>query len=320
MRVLITHTIPKIAAERLSERDVEVVVLTGNTKKRHILRALRKTPFDGMISLLTDTIDSEVFEVAGERLQIIANYAVGYNNIDLQEAKRRGVILTNTPDILTDTVAEHTVALILAVATRVREADRFVRCGKFTGWEPELFLGMDLKGKMLGVLGAGRIGSRVAELCHAFGMHIGYYDTTTNEALEKQTGAKRYTVPERLLEESDVVTVHMPLNDLTYHFLDARRLSLMKRTAILVNTSRGAVINEKDLITSLKKKAIFGAGLDVFENEPEVPRALRHLESVVLTPHTASASIETRDAMAILAVDNVLAVLHGGAPLTPVVK
>ena len=318
MRVLITHEIPTIAEALLSEQDIEVVVLSGVVKKRHILKALRAAPCDAILSLLTDTIDAEVFDAAGTSLRIVANYAVGYNNIDLQEAQRRGIIVTNTPGILTETVAEHTMALILAVATRVREADAFVRCGKFTGWEPQLLLGLDLKGKTLGILGAGRIGSRVAQICHSFGMHVHYYDTHRNETLEEQTGAKHISVAETLLSAADVVSVHLPLTDMTHHFLNAERLAHLKQTAILVNTSRGSVIDESALIEALKKRALFGAALDVFEYEPEVPKALRRLDNVLLTPHTASASVETRDAMARLAAENILSVLHGGDPQTPV--
>lgn len=318
MRVLVTHHIPDAGLSHLREHDLEVVVLEGGARKKDIIRALERESYDGMVTLLTDMIDEEVFASVGSCMRVIANYAVGYNNIAVAEAKKMGIVVTNTPGVLTDTVAEHAFGLILSIATRVVEADSFVRAGKFTGWEPELFLGVDLKGKTLGILGAGRIGARVAELGHGFGMACAYYDVTRNADLEKSTGAVLYGSPEELLRAADAVSVHVPLNDATYHLLDARRIGMMKPTAILVNTSRGPVIDEQALIIALSEGRLFGAGLDVFEREPEVPRALRKLPNVVLTPHTASASIFTRDRMAVMAAENVIAVLHGGSAPHPV--
>ena len=281
-------------------------------QKKDIITALKKDAYDGMVTLLTDTIDKEVIDAGGSNLKIIANYAVGFNNIDVQAAEKKGVVVTNTPGILTETVAEHTFALILAVATRLVEADAFVRAKKFTGWKPELLLGVDLQNKTLGIIGAGRIGARVAEIAIAFNMTIMYHDVQENPILEERTGAMRSESPESLLRTADVISMHLPLNEQTHHFIDAQKLSIMKPNAILVNTSRGAVIDEKALITALKERRIFGAGLDVFEREPEVPSALRKLPNVVLTPHTASASTETRESMAKITAENVIAVLHGG--------
>ena len=193
----------------------------------------------------------------------------------MRRAKERGITVTNTPGVLTDTVAEHAVALICAVATRIVEADSFMRAGKFTGWEPEMFLGIDLRGKTLGILGAGRIGTRVAEIATGFGMKIIYHDVRNNETLERSTHADYCGAPEDLLRRADVVSVHLPLNDATHHFLNGTRLAYMKQTAILVNTSRGAVIDEDALTALLREGKIFGAGLDVFEHEPETSRALR---------------------------------------------
>ena len=313
MKVLVTQHIPDEGLALLHERDIKTHVLKKKTlKKSALIAALKKEAYDGMIALLTDTIDEEVLDAVGSQMKVIANYAVGFNNIDVQKAKERGITITNTPGVLTETVAEHTFALIFAVATRVAEADAFVRAKKFTGWKPELLLGIDLSGKTLGIIGAGRIGSRVAEIGKAVGMNIIYHDVQKNTILEEKTDAKQCGSPEEVLRKSAVVSVHLPLNDMTHHYINANTLSMMQSDAILVNTSRGAVIDEEALIATLQKQKIFGAGLDVFENEPKVPAALRKLPNVVLTPHIASASIATRAKMAKMAAENVVAVLHGG--------
>lgn len=297
----------------LREQSIELCVLDKKkVKKGDIISALKKDAYDGMVTLLTDMVDEEVLSVVGSNMKVIANYAVGFNNIDVSKAKEKGIVVTNTPGVLTETVAEHAFALILAAATRVVEADAFVRAKKFTGWEPELLLGVDLLGKTLGIVGAGRIGMRVAEMGRAFNMRIIYYDVQVNQILEERTEAVRSEDPENLMKNADVISVHLPLNEHTHHFIDAQKLSIMKPNALLVNTSRGAVIDERALIDTLKDKKIFGAALDVFENEPEVPRILRMMPNVVLTPHTASASVETRGKMAKIVAENVIAVLHGG--------
>ena len=276
MKVLITRHIPEEGVSLLSGHDIETRILEKRkTRKSDIINALKKEAYDGMITLLTDTIDEEVLNAVGTQMKVIANYAVGFNNIAVQKAKERGIVVTNTPGVLTETVAEHAFALIFAVATRVVEADAFVRAKKFTGWEPELLLGVDLLGKTLGIIGAGRIGTRVAEIGKAFGMNIVYYDIQENKILEEKTGAEQCGSPEEVLRRSAVVSVHLPLNDTTHHCIDAQKLAMMQRDAILINTSRGAVIDEEALITALRKRKIFGAGLDVFENEPKVPAALR---------------------------------------------
>ena len=313
MKILVTHHIPDEGLSLLQGQSIETRVLEKKkVQKGDIITALKKEAYDGMITLLTDTIDEEVLNAVGSQMKVIANYAVGFNNIDIQKTKERGIVVTNTPGILTETVAEHTFALILAVATRVVEADVFVRAKKFTGWEPELLLGVDLLGKTLGIIGAGRIGTRVAEIGKAFGMDIVYHDVQQNTVLEEKTGAVQCGSPEEVMRRASIVSVHLPLNNTTYHCIDEQKLSMMQSDAILVNTSRGAVIDEKALIKVLQERKIFGAGLDVFENEPKVPVALRKLPNVVLTPHTASASIATRGNMAKMAAENVVAVLHGG--------
>ena len=313
MKVLITQRLPAVCFDTLQANGIAYDVLGDRvSKKKKVCGALRGGSYDGVITLLTDTVDCEVIDAMGEGVRIIANYAVGYDNIDITAAKERGITVTNTPGVLTDTVAEHTFALILAVATRIPEADRYVRRKKFTGWQPELLLGVDLKGGTLGILGAGRIGSRVGEMAAGFGMQVVYYDVNRNDQFEKRTGGRLCESPEDLLRRSDVVSLHLPLTDATRHFLDERRLSMMRPDAILVNTSRGAVIDEEALASALRRDKIFGAGLDVFEHEPSVTKGLRSLSNVVLTPHIASASIATRNRMATMVAEDVVAVLHGG--------
>ena len=313
MKVLITQQIPDAGLSLLRGQSIEVRVLGEKKPQKNVLiKALKKEAYDGMISLLTDTIDEEVLDAIGSQMKVIANYAVGFNNIAIPKARERGVVVTNTPGVLTETVAEHTFALIFAVATRVVEADAFVRAKKFTGWEPELLLGIDLLGKTLGIIGAGRIGTRVAEIGKAFGMEVVYYDMRQNAALEEKTKAILCDSPEEVMRRANIVSIHLPLNNATHHCIDGAKLAMMQPDGILVNTSRGAVIDEKALIDVLQKRKIFGAGLDVFENEPKVPATLRKLPNAVLTPHTASASIATRSKMAKMAAENVISVLHGG--------
>ena len=320
MRVLLTQQIPRIAIDTLRQHDIEVDVLSvKKPTKQKIISALKKTSYDGMLCLLTDRIDKEVIDSVGSQMTVIANYAVGFENIDIAYAKEKGIVVTNTPGVLSETVAEHTIALIFAVARRIVEADSFTRKGKFKGWEPELFLGRDLFGRTLGIIGAGRIGSRVAVLAKGIGMDILYCDIARNEKLEKSTGARMCDSPEHLLRESDVVSLHLPSNKQTFHYINAVRLRLMKKHSILVNASRGAVVDEEALTKALENNEIFGAGLDVFEREPSISRLLRSLPNVVLTPHIASASFDTRSKMAKIAAQNVVAVLFGGTAPNAVV-
>jgi lactate dehydrogenase-like 2-hydroxyacid dehydrogenase len=263
---------------------------------------------------LTNKIDAEVFD-ACPTSKIFANYAVGYNNVDVAEATKRGIVITNTPGALTDAVADHTVALIISAALRIVESDKYLREGKFKGWEPMGFLGADLRGQTLGILGAGRIGYRVAEIMHkGWGMNVVYYDVKKNDVFEKDLGAKFCETPEEVLKTSDIVSVHVPLIDSTKHLINAERLAMMKPTAVLVNTSRGPVVDEKALVESLKNKVIAGAGLDVFEKEPALEPGLAELSNVVITPHIGSATFKTRSEMAVLAAQNIIDFLETGTP------
>lgn len=314
--IYVTRKIPDIGLLMLREKGFTLDVSTkdGVLTKDELLAALKSKPYDGVLCLLTDTINGETFS-AVPSAKIFANYAVGFNNIDVAEAKKRGVAITNTPGALTNTVAEHTMALILAVATRTAEGDRLMRSGQWGGWGPMQLLGMDLKGKTLGVLGAGRIGSRLAYHCQkGFDMNVIYYDVKRNEQFEKETSARFCATPEEVLKEADVISVHVPLLDSTKHMINAERLKLMKKTAYLVNTSRGAVIDEVALVEALKNKTITGAGLDVYENEPKTAPGLLECENAVLTPHIASATETTRGEMARLAAENLIAFFDGKTP------
>jgi len=271
------------------------------------------TDADAVVTQLRDQVDREFMD-AGERLKIIANYAVGYNNIDVEYATRRNIYVTHTPGVLTEATADIAWALILAVVRRVVEADRFTRQGKFEGWKPELFLGYDIYGKTLGILGMGRIGQAVARRALGFGMKIIYHNRKRlPEEIERKYNAQ-YVDLETLFREADIVSIHTPLTSETHHLVDERLLSLMKPSAFLINTSRGAVVNERKLYEFLKEGRIAGAGLDVYEHEPMLTPGLSELDNVVLLPHIGSATIETRTRMAIMVAENVIAALKGSIP------
>lgn len=314
--IFVTRQIPGVGinALRAAGHEVDVSEKNGVLTKSELLHALSAKPYSAVLSLLTDTIDNEVFD-AIPTAKIFANYAVGFNNIDLIEAKKRGVSITNTPDVLTDTVAEYAFALMLSVAKRIPEADRFTRAGKYEGWAPKLMLGSDLKGKILGILGAGRIGTGVAVRAHnGLGMQVIYNDITQNDYIEKDAHATFKETPEGVLREADIVSVHVPLLPETTHFINAERLRIMKSTAYLINTSRGQVVDEEALVVALKEGTIRGAGLDVFEAEPQLAAGLAELDNVVITPHIASASEETRNRMSEMAAQNIIDFLGGKTP------
>ncbi len=319
-KIYITRKLPPVAEEMLRGKGYEVDVSEkdGVLTKDELVSALKAKSYDAVLPLLTDTIDDEVL-AAAPNAKIFANYAVGFNNIDVSAAKERGVIVTNTPDVLTETVAEHTFALILSLASRIAEGDRFMRAGKYVGWAPLLLLGTDIKGKTLGILGTGRIGSRVAHMAHeGFGMNVIYYDVVRNQKLEDDYGAKFRASAEEVLREADIVSIHVPLLPTTQHLINKERLEIMKHTALLVNTSRGPVIDEAALVEALKGGVILGAAIDVFENEPKMALGMAELQNIIITPHIASATFNARSAMAEVAALNIIAVLEGGEPLNPV--
>lgn len=312
-KVFITRQIPEIGIKMLKDKGWEIDVgPEGKIPREELLEKVKGA--EAILSVLTEKIDGEVMEAAGSQLKIIANYAVGYNNIDTAEAKKRNILVTNTPGVLTEAVAEHTIAFLFSIAERIVEADKFVRAGKYKAWGPELLLGADIKGKTLGIVGLGRIGSAVAQrMQDGFGVKIIYYDLKRNQELEEKFGME-YRELDDLLKESDFVSLHTVLTDETRHLINAEKLALMKPTAYLINTSRGPIIDEAALAKVLKERKIAGAALDVFENEPELTPGLTDLENVVLTPHIASATLETRDKMAEMAANNVIAVLEGQTP------
>lgn len=312
--VLVTRKIPKAGLDLLKRagHKVKLYAKSSVMPRPALLKAARGC--DAVLSLLTDKIDDAFFTAAGTQLKIVANYAVGYDNFDLAAFKKRGVMAANTPGVMNVAVAEHAIALLLACAKRIVEADRFTRAGKYKGWEPELLIGTELSGKTLGVLGLGRIGADVARRAAlGFGMKVVYYDVRRNEAFEKETGAAYATV-EELLKNADAVSIHVPLLPATRHLIDAKKLNMMKKSAILVNTARGPVIDEKALVAALKAKRIAAAGLDVFEFEPKLVPGLAKLPNAVLTPHTASATVEARNAMAVLAAQAIVDALAGKRP------
>lgn len=317
MKIFITRQIPDSGIQMLREKGYEINISPKDRvlSKQELIAALKLKSYDAILSLLTDKIDAEIMAAAGSQLKIIANYAVGFDNIDLEAAKEKNIMVTNTPDVLTETVAEHTFALMLAIAHRIVEADRFARAGKYIGWAPMLLLGKDLSHKTIGIVGLGRIGSRVVH--HAqkgFDAKIIYHDIKRNEEFEKEFGAGYKEKLEDLLKEADFVSLHVPLLESTRHLINAERLKLMKSTAYLVNTSRGPVIDEKALVEALRDKTIRGAAIDVFENEPELTPGLAELDNVILTPHIASATEETRSAMSELAAKNIIEALEGKTP------
>lgn len=270
---------------------------------------------DAVLCLLTDKIDAEVFDAAGPQCKIFSNYAVGFNNVDVVEASKRGVMVTNTPGVLTETTADMAIGLMFTAARRIAEGDAFTRAGKFKGWGPMLLLGQEISGgKTLGIIGAGRIGSDVArKMHHGFGMKILYVDKFNNEALEKDVGARQVDMA-TLLKESDFVSVHVDLNPETRHLISAKEFSMMRPSCVFVNTSRGPVVDEVELVNALKTKKIFAAGMDVFEDEPALKPGLADLPNVVMPPHLASATQWARGRMAEIAAQNLIDALEGRTP------
>jgi len=310
-KIFYTYRIPDEGMLLLKNYEI-----SGNNEdrflsKEEIIKGARDA--SALISLLSDRIDSEVISSL-PKLKVIANYAVGYNNIDIEEARKRGIRVTNTPGALTDATADLTMALLLATSRRIVEGDRLVRERKFEGWKPGLLKGPALKGKILGIIGMGRIGKTVASRAHAFGMNIVYHNRKPLLQSEEEELCVKHVSLEELLKSSDFISLHVPLMGETYHLLNEKRLSLIKPESIIINTSRGAVIDEKALIKALKDGKLASAGLDVYEEEPFVPQELIDLPNVVLLPHLGSATNEARREMAIMVGRNVAAVLEGKEP------
>lgn len=312
-KVYITRDLPERGLKKIKEHfDAEVWPEYAPPPKKVIVDKVATV--DALVSLLSDKIDPEVFNVA-PKLKIVSQLAVGFDNIDIAEATRRGIYVTNTPEVLTDTTADFAWALLMTIARRVVEADKYVRTGKWkVSWHPAMLSGRDIYGATIGIIGAGRIGYAVAKRAKGFDMRVLFYDVIPRPEMEKDFGAKKVDL-DTLLKESDFVSVHVPLMKETHHLVNAQKLSLMKKTAYLINNSRGPVVDEKALYEALRKGQIAGAGLDVFEQEPTpVDNPLLKLDNVVVAPHISSASLETRAKMSEMVAENLAAFFEGKRP------
>ena len=311
MKIFVTRNIPKPGLDLLRKHhEIEVFPHDRILTREEIIKGLKGK--DGLLCLLSDSIDKDVIN-SEPKLRMIASYAVGYDNIDVAVATKRGIPISNTPGALTDATAEMAWALLFAVSRRVVEADKFTRTGKFVGWGPMLMLGQDVTNKTLGIIGAGRIGTAMALKSKGFNMKIIYVSGHPNKNLDEELNAKKVELS-ALLKKSDFISIHAPLTKETHHLIGEKELKMMKNTAILINTSRGPVVDEKALVKALKEKWIFGAGLDVYEHEPKVTDELKKLDNVVLQPHSASATVSSRTQMAVMAAENMMVGLKGEIP------
>ena len=315
-KVFITRKIPRPGIDLLLGKGYDVKIYPYNhpIPVKDFMLELKSA--DALIPMLSDKIDRDLINSA-PHLKIISNYAVGYNNIDIAYAREKNIIVTNTPDVLTAATADLTWALILSVTKRIIEGDRFVRQGHFKGWEPELLLGSDISGKTLGIIGPGRIGQAVARRARGFEMKIIYSGSGPKPDFEKECAARLVSL-EQLLQEADFISLHCPLSAETRHLLNRENLRKIKSGAYLINTSRGAVIDEQALVEALQQGRLAGAGLDVYEFEPRVHEALLSMSQVVLLPHVGSGTVETRAEMSRICARNVIAVLEGREALNPV--
>ncbi len=307
--IYITKQIPDAGLELLHKNEYNVVVRKKKSiiTQREMVKETKQV--DALMCMLTDPVKRDVIE-SMEQCKVISTYAVGFNNIDVATATEKGITVTNTPGVLTDATADIAFGLLLAAARHFIAGDEMTRKGKFIGWDPMLLLGKPVAGKTIGIIGAGRIGSAMAERAAGFGMKILYYSRTQKPKLEKKVQARKVSL-NTLLKQSDFVSLHCPLTSDTHHLLGEAELKVMKTSAVLINTARGEVVDEKALARALRKKEIFAAGLDVFEQEPKVERALLSLPNVVLLPHIGSGTDETREKMARIAANNIIGILEG---------
>lgn len=319
-KVFIANRIPASAAEALRARhEVDYHDDETTISRAELLRRVQGA--DAVVTLLTEKVDEELLDTAGDQLKVVANVAVGFNNIDVPACEARGVVATNTPQVLTETTADTAFGLMLMATRRFGEGERIIRSGTPWQWGMFYLLGMGLQGKTVGIVGMGQIGQAMARRCVAFGMTVVYADEfELDEATAAALGGARRMPLDELLATADVVSLHCPLTESTRHLINAESLAAMKKTAYVVNSARGPVVDEAALVAALQNGDIAGAGLDVFENEPQVHPGLLECENVVLLPHLGSATTETRTAMADLAARNVLALLDGAEAITPVTK
>lgn len=311
--VYLSAKLPKKVAQLLTKANIDYAVYqgTGLISKQELLANLHDTQV--LITALSTPVDEEVLNAA-PKLKLIANFGAGFNNIDVQEAQAKGVAVTNTPFVSSTSTAELTCGLIIALLRRIAEGDHLMRNSGFAGWAPLFFLGHQLAGKTLGIVGLGGIGQEVAKRMHAFGMKIIYSQRHQARPEVEAQCAAEFVSFDDLLAQSDVVTLHLPLNKGTFHMIDEPQLAKMKVSAVLINCARGPIINEDAVLAALQNKQLAGAALDVYEHEPEVADEFKQLKNVVLTPHIGNATIEARDAMAQIVAENAIAVLNGQAP------
>lgn len=311
-RVLVTRAIPQVGLDILQEFCEVTVFSTERQPTREELQQLLPA-YDGLLSMLTDSLDRDLL-LQAPRLRGVSNYAVGYNNVDVEAATALGIPVTNTPGVLTNATADIAWALLMAVTRRVIEGDAYVRQGRWTGWDPLSLLGMELGGKTLGIIGAGRIGLAVAKRARAFDMNVVYHNRRPLEAETEREYGISYSDLDTLVQTSDIISLHVPYSGESHHLFSGERLAQMKPTAYLINTARGAVVDEAALVQALRAGHLAGAGLDVFEDEPHVHEGLLDLPNVVLLPHLGSATRDTREKMATLAAENLARVLRGERP------
>lgn len=312
-KIFVTRRVPGATLERLKEAGEVVVSPHDRLITREELLA-SVSGIDALLCFLTDKIDGQVLDAAGSTLKIVSNYAVGFDNVDVSAATQKGIVVTNTPsDEISEAVAEFTWALILSLSRRIVEGDEFGRKGAYRGWEPDLFLGRDIYGKTLGIVGLGRIGTMVARRAKGFNMKLLYNKRERDEKAEQELGVQFVSLDE-LLSQSDIITLHVPLTEETRHMISSAEFSKMKPTAYLINTARGGVVDESALVAALKQGKIAGAALDVHENEPEMNPELLLMENVILTPHIASATVEVREKMTSQAVEAIIKTLAGQKP------
>lgn len=314
-RVLVTRDIPESGIEMLQQK-YEVVVNRDDIPMTREEMLLEFPKYDAVLTALSDVIDEEIMKAAPS-VKIFANYAVGFNNFHVEPAKKLGVAMSNTPDVLSDSTAETAWALLFAVSRRILEADRYVREGKWKRFSHKLLLGQDVYEKTIGIIGAGRIGQRFAEKARGYHMRILYHNRTRNLDFEKRFNAT-YVELDQLYAESDFISLHCPLTEDTHHLIDEEAFKKMKFSSVIINTSRGPVIDEEALVNALKNNEIWGAGLDVYENEPEIHPDLLGMDNVVLLPHLGSATSETREKMSQMAARNIIEVLEGREPINSV--
>ena len=311
-KVFITRRIPEVGYELLKKAGLKFEVYDFDTPipREALLETVKAKPYAALLTTLSERVDAELLDAVGGSLKIVANFAVGYNNVDVPACTARGVAVSNTPGVLSEATADQAMMLMLAVARRVLEGHALAASGEWASWAPLQLLGQDLSGKTLGIVGMGRIGREVAKRAQAFDMTVRYHNRSRDPEAEKRLGVQFESDLYELLAVSDIVTLHCPLTDETRHLIDKKALESMKPNAILVNTARGEIVDEQALVETLTSGKIWGAGLDVFEQEPQVTDALKHLPNVVLAPHLGSATKDTRDAMATLCAEAIVGVLN----------